>query len=95
MSHRQKGPGALCSWLAALFRQPPRGLYRTPAVYQSGDRMEIQNFQKILLYDETRLCVQLPRGRFTVWGDQLRICSVTTHRLTLQGRFIRTELGDD
>jgi len=57
--------------------------------------MEIQNFQKILLYDETRLCVQLPRGQLTVWGDQLRICSVTTHRLTLQGRFIRTELGDD
>ena len=95
MSHRQKGPGALCSWLAALFRQPPRGLYRTPAVYQSGDRMEIQHFRTILLYDETRLCVQLPRGRFTVWGDQRRICAVTTHRLTLQGKFIRTELGDD
>ena len=27
---------SLRSWLAALFRQPPAGFYRTPSIYQSG-----------------------------------------------------------
>ena len=37
-------------WLAALFRQPPKGFYRTPAVYLSGGQMEIEHFRCILTY---------------------------------------------
>lgn len=83
------------SWLAGLFRQPPSGFYARPAVYMSGSRMEIEHFQKILFYDENRLCLQLARGRFTVYGDGLRILVLTATRLTIQGRFLRTDFSDD
>ena len=85
---------SLRSWLAALFRQPPSGFYRQPSVYLTGSRMEIEYFQKILFYDETRLCLQLPRGRFTIYGDGLHICVLTATRLTLCGRVLRTDFSD-
>ena len=82
------------SWLAALFRQPPAGFYRRPSIYLSGDRMEIEHFQKILFYDENKLCLQMARGCFTVLGDHLQICVLTATRLTLQGQFLRTDFSD-
>ena len=60
-------------WLAALFRQPPKGFYRTPAVYLSGGQMEIEHFRCILTYSPDCLCLQMPHGRFTVHGDELKI----------------------
>ena len=53
---------SLRRWLALLFRQPPQGLYRRPCLYQSGDRMEIEHYEAILTYDETRLRLQLRAG---------------------------------
>mgnify|MGYP006993194890 CR=1 FL=1 len=61
MSPAHRAPFSLRRWLALLFRQPPQGLYRRPCLYQSGDRMEIEHFEAILAYDETRLRLQLPR----------------------------------
>lgn len=84
----------LHSWLTGLFRQPPPGFYRMPSVYLSGRQMEIEHFQKILFYDENKLCLQLARGQFTVYGDGLRICTLTATRLTVQGRFLRTDFSD-
>ena len=83
------------SWLAGLFRQPPQAFYGRPAVYLSGSRMEIEHFRQILSYDENRLCLQLVKGRFTIYGDDLRILVLTTTRLTVQGRFLRTDFSDD
>ena len=34
-------------WLAALFLQPPKGFYRMPAVYLSGNRMEIPSVCRV------------------------------------------------
>lgn len=51
---------SLRSWLAALFRQPPAGFYRTPSIYQSGNRLEVEHFRAILLYDEDQLRLQMP-----------------------------------
>ena len=82
-------------WLAALFRQPPPGLYRMPAVYLSGERMEIEHFRAILTYDANKLCLQMPHGHFTVYGDELRILTLTANRLTLCGRFVRTDFSDE
>ena len=62
MSPAHRAPFSLRRWLALLFRQPPQGLYRRPCLYQSGDRMEIEHYEAILAYDETRLRLQLPRG---------------------------------
>ena len=83
------------SWLAGLFRQPPPGFYARPAVYLSGSRMEIEHFRQIVFYDEDRLCLQLAHGRFTVYGEGLRILALTSTRLTVQGRFLRTDLSDE
>lgn len=94
MSRTYKKRRTLRSWLASLFRQPPAGFYRRPAIYLSGDRMEIEHFQKILFYDETKLCLQIAQGRFTVYGDDLHICTLTAARLTMQGQFLRTDFSD-
>lgn len=82
-------------WFKLLFRQPPRGLYQQPAVYLSGGVMEIEHFSRIVLYDETRLCVELRCGRFTVYGDGLKISTLAAHRITLRGKFLRTDWTDN
>lgn len=82
-------------WLAALFRQPPSGFYQTPAVYLSGNRMEIEHFQAVLAYDESHLCLKVRRGKFTVYGDGLKILTLTATRLTVCGQFLRTDFSDE
>ena len=77
-------------WLAALFLQPPKGFYRMP-----GNRMEIEHFRAVLAYDENRLCLRMPRGKFTVYGDGLKILALTATRLTVCGRFLRTDFSDE
>lgn len=86
-----RAPFSLRRWLALLFRQPPQGLYRRPCLYQSGDRMEIEHYEAILAYDETRLRLQLPRGQLTIYGEQLQIETLTARRITLRGCFVRTD----
>ena len=84
---------ALREWFQRMFRQPVRGFYGQPSVYRSGDRMEIEQFQRILLYDEEKLCLEFRRGRFTVYGDGMRIETLAAHRITLRGIFLRTEFS--
>ena len=48
--HDRRTPG---DWLRGLFRQPPPGFYSRPAVYLSGDRMEIEHFCTVLFFDES------------------------------------------
>ena len=82
-------------WLAALFRPPPKGFYRTPAVYVTGGQMESEHFRCSLTYPPDCLCVLMPHGRFTVHGDELKIITLTATRLTLRGRFLRTDFADE
>ena len=91
MSPAHRAPFSLRRWLALLFRQPPQGLYRRPCLYQSGDRMEIEHFEAILAYNETRLRLQLPRGQLTIYGERLQIETLTARRITLRGCFVRTD----
>ena len=65
MCAKRKKRLLLQSWLALLFRQPPQGFYRAPAVYLSGGRMEVEHFCRILAYSPDRLCLQMPHGRLT------------------------------
>ena len=76
--HDRRTPG---DWLRGLFRQPPPGFYSRPAVYLSGDRMEIEHFCTVLFFD--------------VYGSGLRICTLTAARLTVQGQFLRTDFSDE
>ena len=41
------------------------------------------------------LGVRLAKGRFTVYGSGLRICTLTAARLTVQGQFLRTDFSDE
>ena len=84
-------PNESCAPRALLFRQPPQGLYCRPCLYQSGDRMEIEHYEAILAYDETRLRLQLPRGQLTIYGERLQIETLTARRITLRGCFVRTD----
>lgn len=86
---------SLRSWLAALFRQPPAGFYRTPSIYQSGNRLEVEHFRAILLYDEDQLRLQMPRGQLTICGNGLRILTLTADRLTLSGKILRVDFSDE
>lgn len=95
MPRRQKGPRPLQSWLMRLFRQPPQGFYCRPAIYQSGSRMEIEHFVRILSYDEDHLCIQFQQGRYTVFGEHLKIISLTRQRITLYGMILRTDYSSD
>ena len=93
--HDRRTPG---DWLRGLFRQPPPGFYSRPAVYLSGDRMEIEHFCTVLFFDENRLCLRLAKGRFTVYGDltlDLSLGDLTAARLTVQGQFLRTDFSDE
>ena len=56
--------------------------------------MEIEHFRTVLFFDDSKLCLQLARGRFTIYGSGLRICTLTTARLTVQGQFLRTDFSD-
>ena len=92
---QRSGRLSLHEWLWRMFRQPPRGFYGQPSVYRSGDRMEIEHFCTVLFFDENRLCLRLAKGRFTVYGSGLRICTLTAARLTVQGQFLRTDFSDE
>ena len=39
--------------------------------------------------------LRLAKGRFTVYGSGLRICTLTAARLTVQGQFLRTDFSDE
>ena len=94
MSKQHKRKLTPQSWFKLLFRQPPAGMYRRPSVYMTGTQMEIEHFRRIRTYDQNKLCLELYGGTFTVYGDQMQILSLTAHRITLQGRFVRTDFTD-
>lgn len=95
MSKKQSRRLSPRAWLGLIFRQPPRGLYQQPSIYLCGNAMEIEHFRRIVTYDETKLCVELRRGRFTVYGDELKIVTLAARRITLKGKFLRTDWADE
>ena len=95
MSKQRKGRLTPRGWLRLLFGQPPPGVYPRRPRYQAGSQMEIEHFKTIRTYDENKLCLELYGGVFTVYGDGMQILSLTAHRITLRGRFVRTDFSDD
>ena len=85
----------LCGFILffRMLRQPPRGFYGQPSVYLSGGVMEIEHFRRVRTYEEGRLCLEFAGGLFTVYGDGLRIETLAAHRITLRGRFLRTDFS--
>ena len=50
---------------------------------------------QVRTYEEGRLCLEFAGGLFTVYGDGLRIETLAAHRITLRGRFLRTDFSSD
>ena len=93
VKQQKTGRLSLRGWFGRMLRQPPRGFYGQPSVYLSGGVMEIEHFHRVRTYEEGRLCLEFAGGLFTVYGDGLRIEALTAHRITLRGRFLRTDFS--
>lgn len=95
MAHKHCDHPSPLRWLVSLFRQPSPGFYRKPAIYLCGSLLEAEHFLSILSYDRSRLRLRFAHGIFTVYGDDLRILSLTADRITLCGKVLRTDFSDD
>lgn len=93
MKQQKAGPLTLRGWLGRILRQPTRGFYGQPSVYLSGGIMEIEHFRRVRTYEEGKLCLEFAGGLFTVYGDALKIETLAAHRITLRGRFLRTDFS--
>ena len=78
-----------------MFRQPPGDFYGRASLYLSGRRMEIEQFRRIRSYEEGKLCLELGRGTLTVYGDDLKIETLSARRLTLRGQILRTDFSQE
>ena len=93
MKQRKTGRLTLRSWLSRMLRQPPRGFYGRPSVYLSGNTLEIEHVRRIRTYEEDKLCLEFSGGMLTVYGDGMQIETLSAHRITLRGMFLRTDFS--
>ena len=90
VGRKRKQTHSLRGWFRRMFRQPPGDFYGRASVYLSGRRMEIEQFRRIRSYEEGKLCLERGRGTLTVYGDDLKIETLSARRLTLRGLILRT-----
>lgn len=57
--------------------------------------MEIEQFRRIRSYEEGKLCLELGQGLLTIYGDCLKIETLSAHRLTLCGQILRTDFSKE
>ena len=57
--------------------------------------MEIEQCRRIRSYEEGKLCLELGRGILTVYGDDLKIETLSARRLTLCGQILRTDFSKE
>lgn len=62
----------LQSWRPCCSVSRRRAFTAPRTVYLSGGRMEVEHFCRILAYSPDRLCLQMPHGRLTIYGDGLK-----------------------
>ena len=89
MARKRRQHISPAGWFQRLFRQPPA------SVYLSGSILEIEHFRRIRSYDDGELCLELGKGRLTIYGSQLKITALSTQRITLRGEILRTEFSRD
>ena len=95
MGRKRKQKGSPLRWLRRMFRQPPKDFYGRASVYLSGGRMEIEQFQCIRSYEEDKLCLELGKGVLTIYGDALKIETLSARRLVLRGQILRTDFSKE
>ena len=95
MGRKRKQKCSPRGWFRRLFRQPPQNFYGRASFYLSGGRMELEQFRRIRSYEEGKLCLELGRGILTVYGDDLKIETLSARRLTLCGQILRTDFSKE
>lgn len=95
MGRKRHQKHSLHGWICRMFRQPPPDFYGRASLYLSGRRMEIEQFRRIRSYEEGKLCLELGQGVLTVYGDGLKIETLSTRRLTLRGQILRTDFSKE
>ena len=95
MGRKRAQKRSLHGWFRRIFRQPPSNFYGHSSVYLSGNRMEIERFRRIRCYDEGKLCLEVGCGLLTIYGDGLKIETLSMHRLTLRGQILRTDFSKE
>ena len=88
MGRKRKQTHSLRGWFQRMFRQPPGDFYGRAS-------MEIEQFRRIRSYEEGKLCLELGRGTLTVYGDDLKIETLSARRLTLRGQILRTDFSKE
>lgn len=76
-----------------VLAQLPTGFYRKEALYWSGNAMELENFKKVILLEQDKLCVETSRGYITVTGDELTVTAMEKNRVLLHGRFLQVSFS--
>ncbi|HJB22232.1 MAG TPA: YabP/YqfC family sporulation protein [Candidatus Fournierella merdavium] len=88
---KRESPG---TYLKRLVRQPPAGFYRRGVLHiQGGGVVEVEGCKGVLLYDESRICLDMGGWQVSLYGDELTLCGVGGRMLTLKGRIFRTEFS--
>ena len=62
---------------------------------QRGKKTKAKQFRRIRSYEEGKLCLELGRGILTVYGDDLKIETLSARRLTLCGQILRTDFSKE
>ncbi len=71
------------SWLLQI----PHGFYQKEAMYWSGTSMELENFRRVVLLEEDKLCVETSNGYVTVVGESLTVTALEKSRVLVKGKF--------
>ena len=95
VGRKRKQTHSLRGWFRRMFRQPPADFDGRASVSLSGSRMELEQFRGIRSYEEGKLCLERGRGTLTVYGDDLKIETLSARRLTLRGQILRTEFSKE
>ena len=95
MGRKRKQTHPLRGWFRRLLRPPPGDFSGRASVYLSGRRMEIEQFRRIRSYEEGKLCLEQGRDTLTVYGDDLKIETLSARRLTLRGQILRTDFSKE
>ncbi len=82
-------------WAKQLFAQPAAMLYQKPALYLSGQELELQNFRTVVDYTAEYLLVDFGQTRLRITGDALVIVALEKTRLTLRGHILCISFSDE
>lgn len=78
---------------AALFRAPSPGFYHLPDLTVRGGRVATDGCRRVLDFTPCKICLDVGQTLVTLYGEELRIESLTGRRLVAAGQIARIEFS--